>query len=114
MKITKKKITAADAIMAAGEDMDFATEDAISDAVEDVADQIDDMQDTMDEVEEDDEDIEIDNNIENHYIAVCDSCHGFFVSALKESDQEVTSIQGICPICHKESEQYLDYIIKKV
>ena len=66
------------------------------------------------QVEEDDVDIEMDNNIANHYIAECDSCHGIFVSALIQSDQEVESITGICPLCDKDTTQYLYWIIKNV
>ena len=59
-------------------------------------------------------DIENDNNIENHYIAECNRCHGVFISALKESDQKVEFISGVCPLCEKESDQYIKWIIKPV
>ncbi len=63
---------------------------------------------------ESDPDIETDNNIEGHYIAECDRCHGIFISALVESDQQVEYISGICPLCEKESDQYIKWIIKPV
>lgn len=111
VKITKKnRISASTSpIMAADEDF---TED-LEDTIDDLSDTADDLQDAVEEVEEDDVSIEVDNNIENHYIAVCDRCGGFFISAVEESDQEVESISGICPICGKDSEQYLEYVIKK-
>lgn len=89
-------------------------DDDVQDTLDDMQDSIEDIQDTVDEVTEDDVDIEVDNNIENHYIAECDSCHGIFISAVVESDQEVNSITGICPLCDKETEQFLKWIIKSV
>lgn len=78
-----------------------------------------------DEVEEDvvDEDmgedgqqdgstIEIDNNIFDHLIAECQNCHGIFISAMIASDQDVQSINGVCPLCSKETEQFFIGIIK--
>ncbi len=65
-----------------------------------------------DNMVEDDPDIEVDNNIENHYIAECDICHGIFISAVVESDQDVQSITGICPLCGKESDQNLNWVVK--
>jgi len=102
-------------IMAADFDEDPAmmSED-IEDTVDDIADAVDDIQDTMEDVEEDDIDIEMENNIANHYVAECDSCHGIFISALVESDQEVESITGICPLCDKDTTQYLYWLIKNV
>lgn len=102
-------------IMAADFDEDPAMMgEAIEDTVDDIADAVDDIQDTMEDVEEDDIDIEMENNISNHYVAECDSCHGVFISALVESDQEVESITGICPLCDKDTTQYLYWIIKNV
>lgn len=100
-------------IMAADMDDEFV------DTVDDLSDSVDDIQDTLDEIdgteiEEDDIDIEIDNNIANHYIAECDTCHGIFVSALVESDQDVEKVSGICPLCDKETDQYLKFIIRPV
>lgn len=58
--------------------------------------------------------IETDNNIEGHYIAECNRCHGIFISALVESDQHVEFLSGICPLCEKESDQYIKWVIKSV
>ena len=111
MKLSKnhKPITSATRIVAADEE-DFT----ITDTIDDISDSVDEMQDIVDDVEEDDVDIEIDNNIANHYIAECDSCGGIFISALVESDQEVESISGVCPLCDKETEQHLYWLIKDV
>lgn len=59
-------------------------------------------------------DIEADNNIAGHYIAECSRCHGVFISALIESDQQVEYLSGICPLCEKESDQYIKWVIKPV
>lgn len=70
-----------------------------------------------DEFEEDPEtepNIETDNNIAGHYIVECDRCHGIFISALMESDQVVETITGICPLCEKESDQYVKWVVKPV
>ena len=102
-------------IMAAGFDDDpTMVGEAIEDTVDDIAYAVDDIQDTMEDVEEDAVDIEMENNIANHYIAECDSCHGIFVSALVQTDQEVESVSGICPLCDKDTTQYLYWIIKNV
>lgn len=107
--IKRKPIMAADT----DDENDFV------DTVDNLSDSVDDIQDTLDEIdgteiEEDDVDIELDNNIANHYIAECDTCHGIFISALVESDQEVEKISGICPLCDKETDQYLKFIIRPV
>ena len=57
--------------------------------------------------------IEIDNNIINHLIAECQNCHGIFISAMVASDQKVESINGVCPLCNKDTEQFLQWIIKQ-
>lgn len=100
-------------IMAADFD-EMPMDDGFEDTIDDIADSVEDIQDTIEDVEEDDVDIELDNNISNHYIAECDSCHGVFISALMQSDQEVESISGICPLCDKETTQYLNWLIKDV
>ena len=89
-------------------------DEEIGDAVDDLADSAEDLQDSVDEFEEDDESIEVNNNITDHYIAECDKCHGIFISAVVLSDQEVESVSGVCPLCGKESEQYLNWVIKDV
>lgn len=74
---------------------------------------VDDV-DNIDDIEEDNVDIETDNNIANHYIAECDNCHGVFISAVTESDQIIDHISGICPLCEKESDQLLKWIVRDV
>lgn len=94
---------------------DFSDDfDAFNDNIDDLSDQIDELQDSIDDIEPDSPNIELDNNIANHYIAECDLCHGVFISAMVESNQEVEAISGICPLCEKESEQYLKWIIKDI
>lgn len=96
------------------EDMVDVGDEDVQDTLDDMADSIEDMQDTLDEVEEDDVDIELTNNIAEHYIAECDSCQGVFISAVVYSDQEVEKITGVCPLCGKETDQYLKWVIKDV
>lgn len=84
----------------------------VQDTLDDMQDSIEDMQDTIDDVKQDDVDIEMTNNIADHYIAECDSCQGIFISAVVASDQEVEKISGVCPLCGKETDQYLKWIIK--
>ena len=87
--------------------------DDIRETIDDLADSVGEVQDVVEEVSEDNPDIEVDNNIANHFIAECDSCHGIFISAMVETDQDVKSVTGICPLCDKESDQVLKWIIKK-
>ena len=56
--------------------------------------------------------IDVENNITNHLIAECQNCHGIFISAMIASDQAVESINGVCPLCNKDTEQSLLWIIK--
>jgi hypothetical protein len=117
MKITKGKhsISASTKpIMAADEDFNEYSEDEISATLDDVSDAVDDMQEVVDDIQDDDIDIEMDNNIDGHYIAQCDSCHGIFISAMIESDQEVQAISGVCPICGKDTSQDLKWIVRSV
>lgn len=115
MKIHKKpkSINASRRIVAADEN-DFETDYNIADTIDDISDSVDDIQDTIDDIDEDDVDIELDNNIANHYIAECDRCHGIFISAMIESDQDVEKISGTCPLCDKETDQYLKWIVKSI
>ena len=87
--------------------------DDIRDTIDDLADSVGEVQDVVEEVSEDDVDIELDNNIANHFIAECDRCHGVFISAMVETDQDVKSVTGICPLCDKETEQILKWVIKE-
>lgn len=122
MKITKRSITAASKyIKAAGEDeeiddmnMDFDDADGVMDALDSVADDVEDIQDSIDDMEDDSVDIALNNNIANHYIAECDKCQGIFISAVIESDQEIDHVSGICPMCGKETDQYLKWVIREI
>lgn len=99
---------------------DDTVEDEVDDDSEDIALDVPEASADEDEVEEEFEDpedspnIEIDNNIAGHYIAECNRCHGVFISALVESDQFVEYLSGVCPLCEKESDQYIKWVIKPV
>lgn len=86
--------------------------DALDDSVDQIADQVEDVQGVLDEIQEDDVDIEKTNNIADHYIVECDVCHGIFISALMESNEPIRTIHGICPLCRKESDQYIKWIVR--
>lgn len=86
-------------------------DNAFADQVDDMADSIEDIQDSIDDVKEDDIDIDIENNITGHYIAECEKCKGIFISATVKSDQSVSSVSGVCPLCQEESEQHLKWYI---
>lgn len=97
------------------EDDMIADDDSITDTLNDMSEQLDDLQDDIsDPSNEDDINIDINNNIDNHYIAECEKCHGIFISSLIASDQRVESIHGVCPLCDKESDQYLKWIVEAV
>lgn len=91
---------------------DISDDDGVEEALDDMQDSIEEIQDTVDEVQEDDISIDIDNNISNHYVAECDKCKGVFISAIAESDQQIEKVSGTCPICNKESDQYLKWIVR--
>ena len=94
---------------------DFEDEDlGFADTVDDLAEDVEDIQDQIDDIQEDDVDIDIDNNIDGHYIAECENCHGIFISAVVESDQELESITGVCPLCEKDTTQYLKWVVHAV
>ena len=93
---------------------EFGDPAGIADSVDDLADSVDELQDQIDETDPDEVNIDMDNNIDGHYIAECERCHGIFISAVVESDQVVDSISGICPLCEKETTQYLKWVIKAV
>lgn len=69
-------------------------------------------EDLGEEGQQDGSTIEIDNNIFDHLIAECQNCHGIFISAMIASDQDVESINGVCPLCSKETEQFFIGVIK--
>ena len=96
-------------------DTSFDSEDGdVADQLDDISDDVEDLQDALSDVHEDDTNIEIDNNISGHYIAECERCHGIFISAVTESDQAVKKITGICPLCDKETDQYLKWVVKDI
>lgn len=100
-------------VVGATDQDNYDSDQTISDDIADLSDKVDDLQDSVDDAQEDDVDIEIDNNISGHYIAECDNCHGVFISAMIESDQQVEKISGVCPLCNKQSDQYLKWIVKE-
>lgn len=117
VKIKKMRIYAADDDEFTSSDYNpDETYDNVSDSLDDLSDSVDDMQESVDDavVDEDPVDIEMDNNIANHYIAECESCHGVFISAMEETDQEIEKITGTCPLCDKPTDQYLKWIIKEL
>lgn len=92
------------------DDVDDA--DGIMDAIDDVAENVEDLQDAVDDIQEDDVEIAVNNNIADHYIAECDRCKGIFISAVVDSDLVIDHVTGTCPLCGRETEQYLKWIIK--
>ena len=86
--------------------------DGIMDAIDSVADNVEDLQDSIDEVKEDEVEIAMNNNIADHFIAECDRCNGVFISAVVDSDQTIDHVTGICPLCGRETEQYLKWVIR--
>ena len=101
------------AIYAADDELLDAPTD-LDEAVDDLADTVEDVQDQIDDIDEDEPTIEINNNIDGHYIAECERCHEIFISAVMESDQEIDHVSGICPLCGKDTNQYLKWVIKAV
>lgn len=114
------KVYSATAITAAEDDMDMIDDDfmyedgSIKDGIDELSDKVEDIQDQVDDMDEDNIDINMDNNITNHYIAECESCHGIFISAMIESDQAVEKITGVCPLCEKDTDQYIKWVVKDV
>ena len=111
MKITKRPILAADDF----DDEDiFNTEDESNNEEFVEEEEIDeDAEPKEANIQEDDPDIDVDNNIQNHLIAECDNCKGIFISAMIASEQDIESINGICPLCNKDTTQTLKWIIKE-
>jgi len=132
ISVNKHTVTASQRIVAADEDNPFegmqadkveednfdtsfeSTEDDVTDQLDDISDDVEDLQDALSDVQEDDTNIEIDNNISGHYIAECERCHGIFISAVTESDQTVKKITGVCPLCDRETDQYLKWVVKDI
>lgn len=113
--VTSSSITAADDDF---ESDDFSDEtdstDSLSDNIEDIADTVEDIQDTFDDVQEDDVNIQVENNISDHYIAECERCHGIFISSVIRSEQPLEKISGTCPLCDRQTDQYLKWVVKDV
>lgn len=105
LKIHKRRIVAADEGFM-NDPYDF------SEAVDDLAENVEEVQDTIDDMDEDDPSIEVNNNIEDHLIAECERCHGIFISAILQSDMEIDHVTGTCPLCGRESNQYLKWVVK--
>jgi len=110
MNLKHTKIMAADDLF--DENMN-SDEEALGNQLDDIQDNIEDIQDTVDDIQEDDIAIDVDNNIVNHLIAECENCKGIFISAMIASDQDVDSINGVCPLCNKDTTQNLKWIIKE-
>jgi hypothetical protein len=89
-------------------------EENLGESIDDLSTAVEDMEEAVEDVHEDDIDIELDNNITNHYIAECDGCGGIFISAMIESDQVVESINGTCPLCERDTEQFLKWVVRDV
>lgn len=74
---------------------------------------VDNLDEELDaELQQDSSAIDMDNNITNHLIAECQNCHGIFISAMIASDQIIDSINGVCPLCNKDTEQSLLWVVK--
>ena len=87
--------------------------DSLMDAIDDVADNVEDLQDAVDDIiDEDQVEIVVNNNIADHFIAECDACKGIFISAVVDSDQDIDHVSGVCPLCGKDSDQFLKWIIR--
>lgn len=93
---------------------DFDMEDeGVADALDTMADNVEDLQDAVEDiVDEDEPEININNNIADHFIAECERCGGVFISAVVDSDQTIDHVTGTCPLCGRETDQYLKWIIK--
>ena len=105
LKIHKRRIVASDE--------DFMNDPYdFSEAIDDLAENVEEVQDTIDDMDEDDPSIEVNNNIEDHLIAECERCHGIFISAILQSDMEIDHVTGTCPLCGRESNQYLKWVVK--
>lgn len=109
-----RNIVAADTDLVDAEVVDDLDDDpdGLMDAIDDVADNVAELQDVVDDIEEDDVDIMMNNNIADHYIAECEKCHGVFISAVVESNQSIDHVSGVCPLCGRETDQYLKWVIK--
>lgn len=94
--------------------LDDEDSDGIKDAIDDVADNVEDLQDSVDDIKEDESEIAMNNNIADHFIAECDRCKGVFISAVVDSDQVIDHVTGTCPLCGRETEQTLKWVIRPI
>ena len=109
----RKNVYAADNVFSdAAMESDFSNDGDLDDP--ELSDmELDGLEEDMGEDgRQDSSSIDMDNNITNHLIAECQNCHGIFISAMLASDQEIESINGVCPLCNKDTEQSLKWIIK--
>ncbi|MDE6231927.1 MAG: hypothetical protein K2M60_01065 [Lachnospiraceae bacterium] len=116
MRISKNKHKLLDSsrIYGAAGDKILSDDESLDESLDQMSDQIEDIQDTVEEqITQDDPHIEVENNIEGHYIAECEVCQGVFISPVLESEEGITKVSGTCPLCGKESDQYLKWVIKK-
>ena len=93
---------------------DYMDSTDVSEEINKLQDSVENLQDSVDQIEEDEVDIDIDNNIADHLVAECEKCKGVFISAMIESDQQISKISGICPLCNEETDQYTKWVIKEV
>lgn len=120
MRITKSSIKAS-SIMSA-EDEEFWDDEMPEDEAphslnnDDEFEQAPELEhdEDLSDYEEDDPSVNCENNIDDHYIAECEKCHGIFIASVVESDQEISSISGECPLCGDETDQLLKWVIKSV
>lgn len=101
------------------EDMGFDEDDENLDQDTEIEEQDSELEEENEDefdvdIEEDDIQIGSENNISDHFIAECDNCHGVFITSIEQTDEIIESISGICPLCEKESDQYLKWVIKDV
>lgn len=115
MRINKSTVKGTKRVYAAeGEDDLFDADETLDESLDEMSDQIDDIQDAVeDRITQDDPHIEVENNIEGHYIAECEVCQGVFISPVLESDEDIEKVSGTCPLCGKQSDQYLKWVIHK-
>lgn len=103
-----KNVFAADNVFAEDAETGFENSD-----IDDGVDSVEEDEDMGEDGRQDSSTIDLDNNIANHLIAECENCHGIFISAMLASDQVIESINGVCPLCNKDTEQSLKWIIEE-
>lgn len=96
------------------DDFDDVGVDDIPKSSDDGIEEDEEDEDIEEFIDEDEVSIEVDNNISNHYIAECDICKGVFITSVVESDLKIEMLSGLCPICGKESDMYLKWLVKDI